>query len=77
MGVAAIAQWNDLRLPFCSPGFESQAQYLHFTFINLNLNCTMKRTKLNEKWSGLAHFLIKGRSQIKTPGIIRNINFYN
>ena len=31
-GVAAIAQWFLLRLPFCGPWFESQAHHLHTLF---------------------------------------------
>ena len=27
---STIAQWIRLRLPFCHPGFESQAHHLHF-----------------------------------------------
>ena len=30
LGEAAIAQWIRLRLPFASPGFESQAHHLRF-----------------------------------------------
>ena len=30
VGVAAIAPWFRLRLPFCGPGFESQAHHLCF-----------------------------------------------
>ena len=41
-----------LRLPSCGPGFESQAQHLHFTFFNLNLNCNVRRTKINKKETG-------------------------
>ena len=50
--MAAIAQWIRLRLPSCGPGFESQAQHLHFAFFNLNLNRNVERTK---KRPGLAH----------------------
>ena len=28
--VATVAQWINLRLPFCGPGFKSQAHYLRF-----------------------------------------------
>ena len=30
---AAIAQWICLRLPFCCPGFESQAHHLRFYYL--------------------------------------------
>ena len=37
-GAAAIALWFHLHLPSCSPGFESQAHYLHFfQFVLLKL----------------------------------------
>ena len=56
--VAAIAPWFCLRLPSCSPGFESQAH--HLCFFNY-WNCNEKRTKINKKRPGLAH-LKKQRS---------------
>ena len=37
---AAIAQWIHLRLPFCRPGFESQASHLSFYFIYSQI-CTI------------------------------------
>ena len=36
-GVAAIAQWFRLRLPFCGPGFESQAHHLRFFSIFIEI----------------------------------------
>ena len=62
---AAIAQWIRLRLPSCRPGFESQAhQQCFFKFILFKLYIchliwNVKRTKLNEKLPGLAHFFKK------------------
>ena len=44
---AHTAQWIRLCLPFCSPGFESHALHLCFAFFNLN--CNLKRTKINKK----------------------------
>ena len=55
VGVAAIAPWFRLRLPSCGLGFESQAH--HLCFFNLYWNCNKKRTKINKKRPGLAHFL--------------------
>ena len=54
---AAIAPWFCLRLPFCGPGFQSQAH--HLRFFNLYWNCNVKGTKINKKRPGLAHFLKK------------------
>ena len=59
---AAIAQWIRLRLPSCRPGFESQAHHLRFFQFKLfklyicHLNWNVKRTKINKKRPGLAHF---------------------
>ena len=55
--VAAIALWLRLRLPFCGRGFETQAH--HLCFFNLYWNCNEKRTKINKKRLGLAHFYKK------------------
>ena len=57
--VAAIAQWIRLRQPSYGAGFESQAQYLCFPFCNLNLNCIVKRTKVDKKMPRLAHRYLK------------------
>ena len=51
--MAAIAPWFRLHLPSCGPGFESQAH--HLCFFNLYWNCK-KRSKINKKRPGLAHF---------------------
>ena len=52
--MAAIAPWFHLRLPFCGPGFESQAH--HLSFFNLHYwNCIEKMAKINKKRPGLAH----------------------
>ena len=51
------AQWMCLRLPSCSSRFEYQAQHLHITFFNLNLNCIVKKRKIIKKGHGLAHIL--------------------
>ena len=50
----AIAQWIRLRLPFCHPGFESQAHHLHFNqFIKL---CNVEKTKINKNEAGIGPF---------------------
>ena len=43
---ADVALWICIRIPSCSLKFDPQAQYL-FLF-NLNLNCDVKRTKINK-----------------------------
>ena len=56
---AAIAQWIHLHLPSCCPGFEYQADHLHFNhFIEL---CNVETTKISKKRHGLAHFKIYWR----------------
>ena len=56
LAAAAIAPWYCLSLPSCSRRFESQAH--HLGFINLYYwNCNEKRTKINKKRPGSAHFL--------------------
>ena len=45
---AAIAEWISLRLPSCGP--ESNPKLWFF-----NLNCNVKRMKVNKKRPGLAH----------------------
>ena len=57
--VTTIAQWIRLRQPSYGAGFESQAQYLCFPFCNLNLNCIVKRTKVDKKMPRLAHRYLK------------------
>ena len=52
--VAAIALWFCLRLPSCSPGFESPAHHLCF-FQFVLWHCNKKGTKINKKRPGLAH----------------------
>ena len=41
----ATAQWIRLHLPSCGPRFDPQAQHLYF--LNINLNCDEKRTKIS------------------------------
>ena len=48
--VAAIAQWIRCAYQPSAPWLESQAYHLHFAVFNLNLNCNVKRTKINKKW---------------------------
>ena len=59
-GGAAIAQWFRLCLPSCHPRFDSQAHHLRFNHLQSNLcficPCIVKRTKINKKSPGLAHF---------------------
>ena len=53
--VAAIAPWFHLRLPSCSPRFESQAHRLcFFQFVLLKLH--RENDEINKKRPGLAHF---------------------
>ena len=62
VGAAPIAQWIRPRVPSCRPGFESQAHHLCFFQFKLfklyicHLNWNVKRTKINKKRPGLAHF---------------------
>ena len=48
-----IAQWIDLRLPFCSPGFDPQA--LNLRIFNLYFNFDEEKTKINKKRPELTH----------------------
>ena len=50
---AIISLWIRLRLPYCSPGFESQAQLL--CFFNLYSNSDEKWTKNIKNRPALAH----------------------
>ena len=58
---AAIAQWIRLRLPYCGPGFESQAHQLCFNSQILYYICRYieKRTKINKIETGLGLYLKK------------------
>ena len=71
---AAIAPWYCLSLPSCSRRFESQAH--HLGFINLYYwNCNEKRTKINKKRPGSAHFLINSTYQaLHKQGKLLNFN---
>ena len=62
--VAVIAKWNRQRLPFCSPGFESQAQHLFFSIYipTCHLNVT-ERKKLKE--AEIGPFLTNQKNLIK------------
>ena len=55
------AQWIRLRLPYCCPGFVSQARFFQFIKkLKLNickLNYNVKRRKINEKVAGIGPFL--------------------
>ena len=51
---AAIAQWIHVRLPSCRPGFESQAHLLHF--INIYLNCVMRKRQKKQNEAGIGPF---------------------
>ena len=53
---AAIAQWIRLRLPFCCPGFNSQAHHQCLHQIIFELWC-VEKTRINKKRPGLADFL--------------------
>ena len=52
---AVMAHWVCLHLPSYGPGFESQAQHLHF--IQFILNCGVRRTKIKTKVRELANIL--------------------
>ena len=55
---ATIAPWFHLRLPSSGPGFESQVQ--HLCFFDLYFwNWNKKRTKINEKETGIGQYLMK------------------
>ena len=66
-GGAAIAQWIRLGLPSCRPG--SSPKYSIYAFYSKilysNCHCVEKRTKINNKKLGLAHFLRKYRDTDK------------
>ena len=69
MLVAAIALWFHLRLPSCSPGFESQAHHLRFfQFVLLKL---YRENNENKQEAGIGPFLIK-----KAMLIIIKIKFF-
>ena len=52
-----MAQWIRLRLPpSFGRGFESQTQHMVFAIFNINLNCVVKRTKIDKRRPGLAMF---------------------
>ena len=65
---AAIAQWIRLRLPYCGPGFESQAHQLCFNSQILYYICRFieKRTKINKKSPGQAHILKNAEIDLET-----------
>ena len=54
--MAAIAPWFRLRLPSCSPWFESQAHHLRF-FQFVLLKLYQENNENKQKVAGLAHFL--------------------
>ena len=57
---AAITQWIRLCLPFCRPGFESQAHHLHFYHYSqfvLYLSCEKNENK--QKEAGFDPFKIR------------------
>ena len=56
--VAAIAPWFRLCLPSCGPRVRIPSTP-SMLFFNLNWNCNEKRTKINKKRPGLAHFFKK------------------
>ena len=54
---AAITQWIRLCLPFCRPGFESQAHHLHFYHYSqfvLYLSC--EKNEIKQKEAGFEPF---------------------
>ena len=53
---AAIAQWIRLRLPFCCPGFQSQAYHLSFYKI-IVVSCRKDENKRKE--AGIGPFFLK------------------
>ena len=53
---AAIAQWIRLRLPFCCPGFQSQAYHLSFYKI-IGVSCRKDENKRKE--AGIGPFFFK------------------
>ena len=69
---AAIAQWIHLDLRSYCPGLKSQAhhllffQFILFKLYICHLNWNVKRTKINKKRPGLAHFFKKNCLQFLT-----------
>ena len=55
--VAAIALWFRLRLPSCSPGFESQAHHLRFFQFVLGLR--REKSENKQKEAGIGPFFLK------------------
>ena len=53
--MAAIAPWFRLRLPSCSPGFESQAHHLRF-FQFVLLKLYRENNKNKQKEAGIGPF---------------------
>ena len=72
-GGAAIAQWIHLQLPFCHPGFESQAHHQRFYQFIFDL-CRVEKTKINKKSPGFAHFFKKIRKQKLLGQFIISLN---
>ena len=70
--MAAIAPWFCLRLPYCGPGFGSQANHLHF-FQFVLLKLYRENNKNKQKEAGIGPFLKKDREDTK---IRSKINFY-
>ena len=55
IGVAVVTNWPRVRIP-------STTSTLWFS--NLNLNCNVKRTKVNKKLPGLGHFYTKNCNKV-------------
>ena len=62
--VAAIAPWFRLRLPFCGPGFESQAHLLRF-FQFVLLELYPENNKNRRKEAGIGPFFKKNNERSK------------
>ena len=67
MGGASITQWISLHLPFCHPGFESQAHHLCFNHLKSNFwyICHVKRLKINKKEARFGSFCKNVTGQCK------------
>ena len=57
---AAIAPWFHLRLPYCGPGFESQAHHLRFfQFVLLKLLLELEKNENKQKEAGIGPYFFK------------------
>ena len=68
---AAIAPWFHLRLPYCGPGFESQAHHLRFfQFVLLKLLLELEKNENKQKEAGIGPYFFKKMKLVRLISII-------